>query len=513
LAFMTQCVIAALGYSQTEGFYFYELENKGEQYEVTNMTPWNEGYFLLLYGQKNPKVAPQTVNRLLRFGANMSMSWIAGITDPFDAFEKFDVPARGLNRVNENFIVLSATRDTSLNLVSLLVNQIDGFAGMVKKVCVVTDSMNDIYSHYAASCYDSSSQEIYLISQLQKGDNISRVHISKLDTQLNVLWQQNYELGLPGIIMRYVAVISPSGELFLALFNGGLGWGSDYFVRFDSTGNLLGIEPGYYPQVILTPVDLKNHPSGNLVYMCAGLFGDDEPAFRLVMATPDLDTIWTQSYVDYNVSGSLLKGGGSSGNLSIAPDGRILVHAGLRYQHLVCYSPDGELLWRRKISFDSIVPGTNYRIVSEYGAQWAEDGGIILSGVIGDLTKFDALMYRPYLLKLDSMGCLHPDCGLWMTVPISETYPIRMDDFCWQIWPNPATDRIHLRLDATCPPASAIDQAVLYDIYGGEVYRKYLSGDSEVQILDIGPLPRGMYVLRVQSGPVILGVRTLIYGD
>jgi hypothetical protein len=510
---MTQCVIAALGYSQTEGFYFYELENKGEQYEVTNMTPWNEGYFLLLYGQKNPKVAPQTVNRLLRFGANMSMSWIAGITDPFDAFEKFDVPARGLNRVNENFIVLSATRDTSLNLVSLLVNQIDGFAGMVKKVCVVTDSMNDIYSHYAASCYDSSSQEIYLISQLQKGDNISRVHISKLDTQLNVLWQQNYELGLPGIIMRYVAVISPSGELFLALFNGGLGWGSDYFVRFDSTGNLLGIEPGYYPQVILTPVDLKNHPSGNLVYMCAGLFGDDEPAFRLVMATPDLDTIWTQSYVDYNVSGSLLKGGGSSGNLSIAPDGRILVHAGLRYQHLVCYSPDGELLWRRKISFDSIVPGTNYRIVSEYGAQWAEDGGIILSGVIGDLTKFDALMYRPYLLKLDSMGCLHPDCGLWMTVPISETYPIRMDDFCWQIWPNPATDRIHLRLDATCPPASAIDQAVLYDIYGGEVYRKYLSGDSEVQILDIGPLPRGMYVLRVQSGPVILGVRTLIYGD
>lgn len=82
-----------------------------------------------------------------------------------------------------------------------------------------------------------------------------------------------------------------------------------------------------------------------------------------------------------------------------------------------------------------------------------------------------------------------------------------MDDTCWEVWPNPATNDIYLHLVPDCGSGIEVDKVVIHDLYGREVHRQRIARYSEVQMFDIGELPKGMYILRLQSSPVKLGVR------
>jgi hypothetical protein len=72
-----------------------------------------------------------------------------------------------------------------------------------------------------------------------------------------------------------------------------------------------------------------------------------------------------------------------------------------------------------------------------------------------------------------------------------------------EVWPNPVSNELHID--------NAANSAVtIYDMVGREVYRSFISSDKEV--LRIGSLPQGVYVLHVVMWDGRVVVRRVVKG-
>ncbi|MBI1192452.1 MAG: hypothetical protein GC205_04680 [Bacteroidetes bacterium] len=171
--------------------------------------------------------------------------------------------------------------------------------------------------------------------------------------------------------------------------------------------------------------------------------------------------------------------------------------------HIISVDSSGNRNWYREYYAPD-----NYDYNSElYDVIQTADGGYLACGRNIRING----QARAWLLKLDSMGCLIPGCdtlGIGIGVP---PVPLSLDDNL-QVYPNPASDQLHLlwRVEPT-----QANEATTYQLIGmgGRVA---LQGETPQSIgrvlLEVGDLSPGMYTVVLQHGAERLSRQRMVVG-
>lgn len=170
-------------------------------------------------------------------------------------------------------------------------------------------------------------------------------------------------------------------------------------------------------------------------------------------------------------------------------------------------SPQGELRWQRYIADVRFPFNQHYfKDVVE-----APDGGIVLTGLLQDsFPNYEPFINNPniWLVKLDSTGCLEPDCGLFQimgTTVVDTDQPVELPtEATLHLFPNPAKGFFQLRWleDGPSPYPLAVE---VFGTNGQRILQQTLSASPA--IIDCAQWPPGIYIVRARSreGKVLLG--------
>lgn len=159
-------------------------------------------------------------------------------------------------------------------------------------------------------------------------------------------------------------------------------------------------------------------------------------------------------------------------------------------------SQEGELLWSRDIN-DLRYPEKWGRF---NGVQEAENGGLIITGFIIDTFENIPSSFNQniWLVKLDSTGCLEPDCGEVQVIPSSVEAEKTTESKPFRIYPNPVSGKNCL-LERN--PAFAVNQKLnieIADSFGRIIWQKSGTADPVVQ-LETSQFKRGIYFVRIED--------------
>ena len=285
-----------------------------------------------------------------------------------------------------------------------------------------------------------------------------------------------------------VANVTAAAGLWAAYDNDVLTDYHDYLMSLDSVGNP--------QQFFVNPFtgrtrDLKLHPNGNLVYLSEER---NPPMFerggvRIQMLTPGLDTLWSYLFNDFEFPNILIEGA-EAHNISIHPDGRILVSGSgaPKGMHLLCFSPERALQWVREVVVDKPEPFFYQQRINH--AVWTADGHILIDGYIYGQDTAQNYISKLFLLKVDSVGCLEPGCESTNILPASEAAPENKD--CWRVSPDPTGRVFTIGYGGNCQPGDRIDRLELFD-NRGRCVKKYQVGKYFPFELDLENLPAGIY--------------------
>ena len=150
---------------------------------------------------------------------------------------------------------------------------------------------------------------------------------------------------------------------------------------------------------------------------------------------------------------------------------------------------NGTLLWQRIINYDT---GTDYFIDFIV----TSDHHLLISGAASDGSCCGG--QNAWLVKLDSMGCLEPNC--W-EVGIEDA---KENELGIKVFPNPANEWLNFKL-----PVHAGEITVeLFSISGQRVMSTTLFAPLEA--IQVGHLPAGLYLVKLTDGNGIGSTQRII---
>ena len=320
-------------------------------------------------------------------------------------------------------------------------------------------------------------------------DLYKKYAIVKVDSSGSLVWKRLLDVPLVpwfGSVGQFSPIVSmPDGSYRICYDNFVSTANEDYLAVLDSLGNL---QSTYKSPFKDKTADIGYHPNGNVVYLShflnPPLFPHEWGGIRVTMMTPQLDTVWSRLFNDLAQPYVFFENGYVQ-NLSIAPDGRILAFGYQTYYgFLVCYSPDGQLLWSRVVSLEDFGP------LEIDGAVWTPDGGILVDGYlwegVGDYSA------RIFLLKLGGDGCWDPGCDeTILTQEIVATHePVSMGEGeALRVSPNPANEKIVI---SNISGKGAIEMA---SVLGKAIFSATLDGQESISV-NIADFPTGIYFLK-----------------
>jgi hypothetical protein len=118
---------------------------------------------------------------------------------------------------------------------------------------------------------------------------------------------------------------------------------------------------------------------------------------------------------------------------------------------------------------------------------------------------------RAWLLKLDSMGCLIPGCdtlGVGIGVP-----PIQLSlDDNLQVYPNPASDQLHLLWRVEPKQANETTTYQLIGMDGRVALRGETPQSNGRVLLEVGGLSPGIYTVVLQHGAERISRQRVVVG-
>ncbi len=242
-------------------------------------------------------------------------------------------------------------------------------------------------------------------------------------------------------------------------------------------------------------------PNGNLVY----LSNERNPpmpeygGLRLQMLTPEFDTLWSRLFYDTEFPYLFLESAFVR-NLSISPDGKIMALGyNVRNCILLCYDPDGTLLWKREVALEGFSEQLKFNFMT-----WASDGGILLDGYIYGTAN--AQYYsKIFLLKMDSVGCLVPGCEQTIITDAKETSPVK-DDF--DISPNPTQGEIKITYQGINQHKIRNAKIEVHDRGGKLIFQENLEING--QQVALNQFARGLYVVSITNNGDIIYASKII---
>ena len=123
-----------------------------------------------------------------------------------------------------------------------------------------------------------------------------------------------------------------------------------------------------------------------------------------------------------------------------------------------------------------------------YDIAWYLNGTLIPGAINDTLTTSDPGVYTVEMT--DSFGCVHTSNNFNVNLGIYE-----VTDVAWTIYPNPASDLLHIQLDSNLP----VESIQITDLSGRVILSEPWSGEL-LQTIPISELSAGYYTVKIRSG-------------
>jgi hypothetical protein len=262
--------------------------------------------------------------------------------------------------------------------------------------------------------------------------------------------------------MNYDLFLSGSGKDTMSNFYGLL-------VNTDLSGNVNWFRRYYEMRNIFDILPL----SDSSYILTGGVFNDGEYRGILIKINSDGDVIWQREF-PFGYELSLYS------SIQVLDEG--IVSIGLTTLNstngndgfIQRINYDGNLVWQRYFNGSASVTDYFTDIIE------TSDGGILACGAAGDANESGG--QNLWLVKLDSLGCLEPDC--WVGVEQADANTLGV-----AVYPNPATDWLYLKYDNTSKISLEI-----FNLSGQRVLQHQHMAPKEG--IEISHLPSGLYLLR-----------------
>ena len=284
-----------------------------------------------------------------------------------------------------------------------------------------------------------------------------------------------------------------------------------YLQKIDFKGNLLWQKPYEQNKFFNALLGIKRSFDGNF-YLWGGtresaLCGNEDCSrARIIKIDNKGNTVFDRKYfVGFSPTGIAYN---EFSDLEELPSGDLIV-CGASSETM--YNNDGGLIIKLNSNGDSLWSRIYDRnaingIDDFYGVTLCKDGGFLFTGNTLDTTGYSIgewPVYKAWLMKTDSFGCLVPGCDLG--TPIHE---IINTDYSIKLFPNPSSTII--KIDITIPQYDPTikTEVVVVDFSGAIVMRYVMPDFAYIAELDISKLPSGVYGVQLRQ-PQMSGTRVL----
>ena len=363
----------------------------------------------------------------------------------------------------------------------------------------------DIYPLANGLGIGPDSMSFVVIAQRTDLENpYDSIHFYHINEEGDVLNHLKLSTGLD-FYSEYCPVVMLEDSSFVVGFNLG---------TFNFEANKLLRQFSYIGQPLKTNIawdfgywiDLKRHPSGNIVAISQSFSGEWQNSeihgLRTTLYSPQLDTLWSRVYNHFELP-YYYREEDYPGPVSFDPEGNILVsgsgsaYNGVKPAHLIKYNIDGEVLWVKRIGIGPDLGGG----VQEVGGKIVfKPGGILLVGSMLDVNDM-------LLIRLDSAGCISDtSCDTDFLLGTKEEPQRAFLGF--KLLPNPSTGSVEFFISAEYFQSLVNPKICIVDMIGRKVSTFSLD-DSQKQV-NLSFLPNGIYFCVLESNGSPEGLQKLI---
>ena len=285
-------------------------------------------------------------------------------------------------------------------------------------------------------------------------------------------------------------------------------------IKFDTLGNVDWSKfygPPPYDDFNFTSTVVKQLNNGNIVFSGAlenytSVIKDGEPNY-IQCTSINGDSLWRR-YFDYETCFCKKR----IFNITKSESGDIIgVGLGISFNSnslfkgwIFCISPDGKLKWERFYSYKDTLQNITFNTV-----HCDLDGSIMIGSYANDGSPKNPGLW---ILRLDSMGCLTPDCsGTELVTSISEVKKgyKELREVFFSISPNPANEII--KIDYFSPQPNRNVSFNLYDFNGRLLQAIDASSSILNYTMPIANLSSGTYfVSMLMNGNVVQTEKLII---
>lgn len=486
--------ISIITTAQTGWYKVYDFDYLSQQ-------PWgfktynHHIYFSMLYCCDSIDIADR--NKVLKINEQGDVVWSSKVKLPDAAIDYLVYFTHDLIIAkDESVYYLSRSKVGSNNRISSFLNKFDK-NGRLIWMKEYPFEQYDAADSYLGLTLTSDSLGVIFSSKILNQDQYI---LTSIDSSGGVNWRSNFSaLTSTFKISHHMPIVRmPDNSIRLAYDNYHSTAAEDYFAKIDSTGNPIA----FYTNPLTSKTrDLQLHPNGNLVYLSKEDTWSltEVGGLRVQMLTPDFDPVWTYTYNDGEFPGPLNENCFVH-TISIHPDGRILVSGsgGPQNIHLLCFSPEGQLLWKRKLFVIDLEPQFGFQVIDN--AKWDTDGSIWVKGYIR--SDFSPQKTKVFLIKLDSLGCMQPGCSSTLLTSPTEEIVVSLKGKCWKLSPNPANTEIVLSAQVGCGGSENLDRITIFDHLGHTIASTSPKSAAPYAI-DCATWPSGMYYVQANANGMV----------
>ena len=401
--------------------------------------------------------------------------------------------AGGCIKTSDNGFMVSGSIEDSIRHIGLLIKFDQNGDSLWSRIYGDTTSIN--YSSTIFTICTQLPDNGFLITghKYVSGDDADLLLI-RTDSLGNIIWEHTY--GLLHIIEGGYSIAQlPEGKFLIGIKRQNINILNSMdpgLIKVDSSGNLIWIK--YYGSSFDdsgSAVALSQ--DGN--YLVGSSYAIAEPApgypqMKVWIFKTDTagEIIWDRKYSDKVFVGGCL-------DIEELDDGSIIASGLGGFEDSFAYEgwimkskQNGDSIWMRRYSFYQ--EGLNYL----YNLSLTSDNGIIFTG---QATGFPEWEQSIWVQKLDSIGCDSAGCDT--TVGIIQLNPKYLHQGNITVYPNPATDWIHILFRDIRPIGFMDRDAVIFNVYGEKVASIKIPNIAESYDYNVSDLSSGLYLLVIRE--------------
>lgn len=327
------------------------------------------------------------------------------------------------------------------------------------------------------------NNKIYLFGT--SGSSINPIKARLIIINLSGELLSSYAYSEPnGYLITYRGCLLKSGNMLMSGSTNKFGSKRGYMIKVDSLGNL--VQTYNYPNTY--SLGVRNFGE-NYALMYGYNIATDGIGVLQKVDTNGL-VIWRKNITygtDFYFNGAKVF---SNGNIVGVGTTSIPGTNGAGY--VGCFDGNGNTLWQR-----TYINPNNIANATDQMSDVLEttDGGILING-----SAIGAGGQDLWLVKLDSNGCLEPNC--WVGIE-----DVQQNNFGVQIYPNPATDWLNIKV----PLEKGNVQLEIFNLTGQMVAAFTLN--APINYLQVGHLSKGIHLLKFVREDLAVEVQKIILGN